>query len=91
MGWAATVAQSLGLREGGSLRAEELVARALAGRDLLLVLDNFEHVLGAAPWVAELLDAAPRLTVVATSRKPLERASRSRTRALYRRSRRRRG
>src|SRR5215211_4603187 len=37
----------------------------------LAALDGFEHVLDAAPLVAELLTAAPELTVVATSREPL--------------------
>src|SRR5262249_2810276 len=37
----------------------------------LLVLDNFEHVIDAAPLVAELLAAAPELRVLATSRAPL--------------------
>ena len=38
---------------------------------MLLLLDNFEHVLGAAPLVAELLAEAGRLTVIVTSRAPL--------------------
>lgn len=37
----------------------------------LLVLDNFEHVLEAAPWLGELLQASPSLVVLATSRAPL--------------------
>ena len=45
--------------------------RELGGRQLLLVLDNFEHVLDAAPLVAEVLAAAPDVTVLATSREPL--------------------
>ena len=40
-------------------------------RRMLLVLDNFEQVLGAAPAVTELLAVAPRLKVLATSRAPL--------------------
>jgi non-specific serine/threonine protein kinase len=47
------------------------LARALAGRDLLLVLDNFEHLLAAGPAVADLLAACPRLRVLATSRERL--------------------
>lgn len=43
----------------------------LAGKRLLLVLDNFEHVLAAAPWVAELLAALPDLDILITSREPL--------------------
>jgi predicted ATPase/class 3 adenylate cyclase len=41
------------------------------GRGLVLLLDNFEHLLDAAPTVAELLAAAPGLRVLATSRAPL--------------------
>jgi predicted ATPase/DNA-binding SARP family transcriptional activator len=43
----------------------------LRGRELLLVLDNFEQVVDAATRVAELLSWAPRVTVLVTSRKPL--------------------
>jgi predicted ATPase/DNA-binding SARP family transcriptional activator len=43
----------------------------LRGRELLLVLDNFEHLLGAAVLAAELLAAAPRLRVLVSSRTPL--------------------
>ncbi|NBE94331.1 AfsR/SARP family transcriptional regulator [Nonomuraea sp. KC401] len=50
---------------------ERLVA-ALAGQDLLLVLDNCEHVIDEAAALARrLLSACPRLTVLATSREPL--------------------
>jgi predicted ATPase len=41
------------------------------GREILLVLDNFEHVVDAAPLVGELLAAAAALTILATSRGPL--------------------
>jgi predicted ATPase/DNA-binding SARP family transcriptional activator len=44
------------------------VARTLAGRETLLLLDNFEHVLSAAPLLAELLAAAPGLRLLVTSR-----------------------
>jgi len=50
---------------------ERALAGALAERELLLVLDNFEHLLDAAGVVAELLAAAPELDVLATSREPL--------------------
>ena len=45
--------------------------RFLAGRHLLLVLDNFEHLLAGATLVAELVSACPRLTILLTSREPL--------------------
>jgi non-specific serine/threonine protein kinase len=58
-----------------TLGAQESTLEALRGRLLdervLLVLDNFEHLLAAAPSVAELLAGAPGLTVLATSRAPL--------------------
>jgi predicted ATPase/DNA-binding CsgD family transcriptional regulator len=65
---APAVAQLLGLREAGQ---ESLVARLQAfvrDRQLLLVLDNFEHVLDAAPLVSDLLSAAPNLRILVTSR-----------------------
>jgi predicted ATPase len=48
-----------------------MLLSALEGRELLLVLDNFEQLLGAAPLVAEILENAPRLRLLATSRIPL--------------------
>ncbi|MGW4380076.1 BTAD domain-containing putative transcriptional regulator [Kitasatospora sp. NPDC004531] len=50
----------------------DLIVRALEGRDVLLVLDNCEHLIEDAARLAHrLLAAAPRLTVLATSREPL--------------------
>ncbi|MFF0293421.1 BTAD domain-containing putative transcriptional regulator [Kitasatospora sp. NPDC004614] len=50
----------------------ERIVRALDGRDVLLVLDNCEHLIADAAHLAHrLLAAAPRLTVLATSREPL--------------------
>jgi predicted ATPase len=63
-----TVAQTLGLREQGSLPFAEILRQHLRDRRLLLVLDNFEQVVAAAPEVAALLTSAPRLTVLVTSR-----------------------
>ncbi len=62
------IAQALDLRAADDRPAADLLADALRDRHLLLVLDNCEHVLAAAPLVATLLAAAPRLTVLATSR-----------------------
>jgi predicted ATPase/DNA-binding SARP family transcriptional activator len=53
------------------VRDETQLPDWLRARELLLVLDNFEHVLDAAPLVTELLSAAPGLRVLATSREPL--------------------
>lgn len=62
------VARALGLRESGRRPLRDAVADALRERHVLLVVDNFEHVVAAAPLIAQLLAAAPRLTVLATSR-----------------------
>jgi predicted ATPase/DNA-binding XRE family transcriptional regulator len=66
-----TVAQALGLREAGGRSVREQVQEYLGERRLLLVLDNFEHLLGAAPEVTDLLASCPLLKVLATSRAPL--------------------
>jgi predicted ATPase/DNA-binding SARP family transcriptional activator len=67
---ARAILEALELPETG-LDAETTVVAALADAHLLLLVDNFEQVLGAAPLVARLVEAAPQLTVVATSRAPL--------------------
>ena len=66
-----TLAGALEVAVAEGERPRETVARWLAPRELLIVLDNFEHLLTAAPLVSELLDAAPGLKVLATSREPL--------------------
>jgi len=60
-----TIADALGVGDEAELLAW------LRPREILLVLDNFEHLLPAAPLVTELLRAAPGLRVLATSRTPL--------------------
>ncbi len=52
--------------------AEDALARFLAAKKLLLVVDNLEHVLAAAPLLGRLVARSPGLTVLATSREPLE-------------------
>jgi predicted ATPase/transcriptional regulator with XRE-family HTH domain len=47
------------------------LAERLADQQVLLVLDNFEHLLGAAPHIAGLIEAAAGLTVLVSSRAPL--------------------
>ena len=66
-----TLADALEVAVAEGERPRETVARWLAPRELLIVLDNFEHLLTAAPLVSELLDAAPGLNVLVTSREPL--------------------
>jgi len=62
---------ALAVRETPDRDLEASVKRHLSDRDLLLVLDNFEQVLDAAPLVAELLAGSPKLRIVVTSRSPL--------------------
>jgi len=62
------VAQALGLTAQGSRPAAEVLAAHLRERQLLLVLDNCEHLLDVAPEVAALRAACPGLRVLATSR-----------------------
>ncbi len=64
------VATAVGVEDEGDESSGALLVR-LGTSDLLLVLDNFEHVLEAAPSIAQLLAGAPRLRAVATSRAPL--------------------
>jgi len=68
---APAIARAIGLRDPGRQPMIEALATYLADTDYLLVLDNFEHVMGAAPLVADLLAACPRLSVLVTSRAPL--------------------
>lgn len=67
----AKLLEALGMEAGGAIEPRTRVVRFLADRHVLIVLDNFEHLPGGAPFVSELLASAPRLTVVATSRAPL--------------------
>jgi predicted ATPase/DNA-binding XRE family transcriptional regulator len=64
---ASTVALRLGLRADEAGQTERLVDH-LRGRDALLILDNLEQVLPAVSLVRDLLDACPRLRILATSR-----------------------
>ncbi|MCZ4555270.1 LuxR C-terminal-related transcriptional regulator [Rhodococcus maanshanensis] len=65
------VAATLGLREQSTNRTQDSLAKYLADRRLLLVLDNCEHVLDAAAALAEaLLRRCPDLRILATSREP---------------------
>ncbi|HLL49359.1 MAG TPA: AAA family ATPase, partial [Thermomicrobiales bacterium] len=61
-------ATALGLREQPGQPLQQTLAGYLQERRLLLVFDNFEHVLSAATLVADLLVAAPHVKVLATSR-----------------------
>lgn len=63
-----TIAQTLGIRENQSQSLRESVIAYLRDKRLLLVLDNFEQVVAAAPVVSDLLAACPQLKILATSR-----------------------
>jgi non-specific serine/threonine protein kinase len=65
------IAQMLGVREHGDRPLAEVLAAALRPKQLLLVVDNCEHVLAAAAALGDLLSACPALQVLATSRAPL--------------------
>jgi predicted ATPase/class 3 adenylate cyclase len=63
-----TIVQTLGARESEGQPPRETLIEYLKNRQFLLLLDNFEQVLPAAPGIAELLGACPRLKVLVTSR-----------------------
>jgi non-specific serine/threonine protein kinase len=65
---AATVAQVLGLRDLREEPPAPRLARILGSKQLLLVLDNFEHVVDAAPLLSDLLSDCPGLKALITSR-----------------------
>jgi predicted ATPase/class 3 adenylate cyclase len=66
------IAQSLGVRQTEDESLELSLREFVAARELLLVLDNFEQVVEAAPLVSGLLAAAPGLRVLVTSRERLQ-------------------
>lgn len=63
-----STARCLGLRDIGNDPLHERIVTAIGDRRMLLVLDNFEQVVVAAPWLHDLLDACAELTVLVTSR-----------------------
>ncbi|MEZ4712654.1 MAG: BTAD domain-containing putative transcriptional regulator [Caldilineaceae bacterium] len=64
----ATIAETLTLSRTASRPILDLLREYLQAKQILLVLDNFEHVLAAAPIVTELLTAARQLKIMVTSR-----------------------
>jgi predicted ATPase/DNA-binding CsgD family transcriptional regulator len=66
-----TVAQHLGVRQAGRRALLETLTQTLRGRRVLLVLDNLEHLLPAAPSLVELLVGSQDVTLLVTSRAPL--------------------
>lgn len=65
------IASAIGLAENRMDEAGGTLREWLAGKEVLLVLDNFEQVVAAGPIVADLLRDAPGLSVIVTSRAPL--------------------
>ena len=61
------IAQALNIREQGSQPLRESLVTHLRSRRVLLILDNFEHVVAAAPLALELLSASPSLKVLCTN------------------------
>ncbi len=66
-----TIAKVFALKETGQQGVFDLFTMHLQDKQLLLVLDNFEQVIQAAPQIAELLAACPALKVIVTSREVL--------------------
>jgi predicted ATPase/class 3 adenylate cyclase len=66
-----SIAHEVGLPDRGGAKPMERLQSHLRDRRTLLVLDNFEQVIDAAPAVGELLSAVPTLSVLVSSRSPL--------------------
>jgi predicted ATPase/DNA-binding CsgD family transcriptional regulator len=71
----AEIGRALGVARSVGEPALGQLTLAVADKDVLLVLDNFEHVLAAAPDVGALLAASPRMRILATSRERLRLAA----------------
>jgi predicted ATPase/class 3 adenylate cyclase len=68
---AVAIGEAVGSRAAGERDPEEVLIDQLTERQLLLILDNLEQLIGVAPLVARMLGAAARLRIVVTSRIPL--------------------
>jgi predicted ATPase len=70
---ASTIAQALGVREVSNQSPQESLKEYLGGlnQPVMLLLDNFEHLIAAAPVIARLLTIGPQLKIVVTSQAPL--------------------
>jgi predicted ATPase/DNA-binding CsgD family transcriptional regulator len=66
-----SIAHGLGLQEGGGQPLEEIIKAWLRDKHFLLLLDNFEQIVNAAPLLEDLLAACPRLVILVTSREVL--------------------
>jgi len=70
-GVTAAIAGAVGFQFHGSREPQQQVIDYLREKQLLLCLDNFEHVMEAAPFISEILGQAPQVRMVITSREPL--------------------
>lgn len=68
---ASAMANAMDIREAGGVSAAAALEQYLRDKDLLLVLDNLEHLLPVTPLIARLLAGSPGLQILATSRVPL--------------------
>jgi predicted ATPase/DNA-binding CsgD family transcriptional regulator/Tfp pilus assembly protein PilF len=68
---AVTIAHTLSLSDAGNRPVAEALKSHLQGRDILLLLDNFEQVSSAATLLVDLLSSVPDFKVLVTSREPL--------------------
>ena len=66
-----TIAHTLGLQEAGGQPLIEVLKNYLRDKEILLVLDNFEHVISGAAVISDLLSTCPKLKVLVTSREVL--------------------
>lgn len=65
------IAEAMGLQDLGSIPLRERLVLTLRDHQLLLLLDNFEHLVSAAQDIGDLLLACPKLQILVTSRLPL--------------------
>jgi predicted ATPase len=66
-----TIAAAMGVTIEAFAAVEDILVKAIGSRHVLLLLDNVEHVLDAAPSIGRLLERCPNLTLLATSRTPI--------------------
>jgi predicted ATPase/transcriptional regulator with XRE-family HTH domain len=67
-----TIGRAIGLSNVEGLDTATVIVEALRPRQLLLVVDNVEHLLPAAPHLVSLLESCPELSILASSRAPLK-------------------
>lgn len=66
-----TIAATVGVRDAGSPELLDRLRGRLGAQPALVLLDNFEHVLAAAPVIADILDVSPGVRILVTSREAL--------------------